>query len=246
MKGFFEHIGRIILMIRGGLKRPENIKVYWIEFADQCMDIGVGSLPIVFIISLFMGMVMTVQFSYQLVSPIVPKSVIGALVRDSSVLEFSPTLSGIVLAGVVGSRIASQLGNMRLTEQIDALEIMGINTKAYLVLPKIIAGMIMIPCLIVISIAVSIWGGYIASKFSHILTSDQFFYGMTRDFHPYDLLYSIVKSFTYSLFITIIPSYFGYYLTGGAVEIGRAATKSVVLTCILILCADYVLSILFL
>ena len=104
----------------------------------------------------------------------------------------------------------------------------------------------MIPCLIVISIAVSIWGGYIASMFSHILTKQQFYYGMTRDFHPYDLLYSIVKSFTYSLFITIIPSYFGYYLTGGAVEIGRAATKSVVVTCILILCADYVLSALFL
>jgi len=246
MKVFFEHLGRIILMVSGGLKRPENLKVYWIEFMEQCMAIGIGSLPIVLVISTFMGMVMTVQFTYLIISPIVNKSVIGSLVRDSSILEFSPTIASIVLAGVIGSRIASQLGNMRLSEQIDALEIMGINTKAYLVIPKILAGMIMIPCLIVISIAVSIWGGYIASMFSVVMTKQQFAYGITDAFHPYDLFYAIAKSFTFSIFISIIPSYFGYYLKGGAIEIGRAATKSVILTCILILCADYLLSILFL
>jgi phospholipid/cholesterol/gamma-HCH transport system permease protein len=246
MRVFFEHIGRIILMIRGGLRRPENLKVYWIELMDQCVSIGVGSLPIVLVISTFMGMVMTVQFGYQLISPLVPKSVIGSLVRDSSVLEFCPTVTSIILAGVIGSKISSELGNMRLSEQIDALEIMGINTKAYLVIPKILTCIIMIPCLIIISIAVSIWGGYIASLHSAVLTGDQYYLGVTAGFHPYDLLYAMAKTFTFSLFISIIPAYFGYYLTGGAVEIGRAATKSVVVTCILILCADYVLSILFL
>jgi len=246
MKAFFEHIGRIILMIGGGLKRPENLKVYWIEFMGQCVSIGIGSLPIVLVISIFMGMVMTVQFNYLIISPLVSKTVIGSLVRDSSILEFCPTITNIVLAGVIGSKISSELGNMRLSEQIDALEIMGINTRAYLVLPKILACIFMIPCLIIISIAVSIWGGYFASMFSNVMTSQQFSDGVTVDFHPYDLIYSMVKTFTFSLFISIIPAYFGYYLKGGAIEIGRAATKSVVLTCILILCADYLLSMLLL
>lgn len=233
-------------MVKEGLKLPENLKVYWIEFMEQCVDIGIGSLPIVIFISFFMGMVMTVQFAYQFINPIIPKSVIGTIVRDSTILEFSPTLICIVLAGVVGSKIASELGNMRLSEQIDALEIMGINTKTYLIMPKIIASIVMIPCLIIISIAVSIWGGYIVGIFSHILTKQQFFTGLTTGFHPYNLFYAMIKSFTFSLFISIIPSYYGYYLKGGPIEIGRASTKSVVLTCILILCADYILSLLLL
>ena len=233
-------------MVLGGVSKPENLKVYWIEFMEQCMDIGIGSLPIVIIISLFMGMVMTVQFAYQLISPLIPKSVIGTLVRDSTILEFSPTLVCIVLAGVIGSKIASELGNMRVSEQIDALEIMGINTKTYLIMPKILAGMIMIPCLIVISIAISIWGGYLAGMFSNILTRQQFFLGLTTGFNSYNLLFAIIKAFTFSFFISIIPSYYGYYVEGGALEIGRSSTKAVVLTCVMILCADYGLSILLL
>ena len=246
MKKVFGHIGKASLMISEGFSKPENLKVYWIEFMEQCMDIGIGSLPIVLIISLFMGMVMTVQFAYQLVSPLVPKSVIGTLVRDSTIIEFSPTLVCIVLAGVIGSKISSELGNMRVSEQIDALEIMGVNTKTYLVMPKILAGMVMIPALIIISIAISIWGGYLAGMFSNILTKQQFFYGLTTGFHPYNLFFAIIKSFTFSLFITIIPAYYGYYVEGGALEIGRSSTKAVVLTCIMILCADYGLSILLL
>jgi phospholipid/cholesterol/gamma-HCH transport system permease protein len=246
MKRFFEHFGKGVLMITEGFRKPENLKVYWIEFMEQCNDIGIGSLPIVLIISLFMGMVMTVQFAYQLISPLVPKSVIGTLVRDSTILEFSPTLVCIVLAGVIGSKISSELGNMRVSEQIDALEVMGINTKSFLVIPKVFAGMIMIPSLIIISIAVSIWGGYLAGMFSHILTRQQFFYGLTTNFNSYNLFFAIVKSFTFSLFISIIPSYYGYYVEGGALEIGRASTTAVVLSCIMILCADYGLSILLL
>jgi len=138
------------------------------------------------------------------------------------------------------------LGNMRVSEQIDALEIMGINTKTYLVLPKIIASMIMIPCLIILSIAVSIWGGYLAGMFSHILTRQQFEQGLTDGFQPYNLFFAIVKAFTFSLIISIIPSYYGYYVKGGALEIGQASTTAVVVSCILILCADYGLSLLLL
>ena len=246
MKTFFEHFGRIVLMVKGGFTKPENLRVYWIEFMEQCNDIGIRSLSIVIIISMFIGMVMTVQFSYQLVSPFVPKSIIGTLVRDSAILEFSPTVTCIVLAGVVGSKIASELGNMRVSEQIDALEIMGINTKSYLILPKILAGMIVIPFLIILAIAISITGGYLAGLFSHILTKQQFLEGLTNGFVPYNLFFALAKSFTFSLVITIIPSYFGYYVQGGALEIGRASTTAVIVTCVLILCADYGLTILLL
>lgn len=246
MKTFFEHFGKIVLMIKGGFTRPENLRVYWKEFMEQCNDIGIRSLPIVIIISLFIGMVMTVQFSYQLVSPFVPKSIIGTLVRDSAILEFSPTVTCIVLAGVVGSKIASELGNMRVSEQIDALEIMGINTKSYLIIPKILAGVIVVPCLITLAITISIAGGYLAGLFSNILTPEQFMYGLTNGFVPYSLFFAMVKSFVFSMIITIIPSYYGYYVEGGALEIGRASTTAVVVTCVLILCADYGLTILLL
>jgi len=213
---------------------------------EQCNDIGIRSLPIVLIISLFLGMVLTVQTAYQLVSPLVPKTVVAQVVRDSAILELSPTVICIVLAGVVGSKIASELGNMRVSEQIDALEIMGINTKTYLVLPKIVASLIMVPCLIVISIAVTIWGGYIAGMFSSILSKEQFQMGLTQGFQPYNVFFAVIKAFVFAFIISTIPAYYGYYVKGGALEIGRASTTSVVVSCILILLADYALSVLLL
>lgn len=246
IKNVLEHLGRIVLMLKGSIARPENAKVYWKEFMEQCNDIGIRSLPIVLIISIFLGMVLTVQTAYQLVSPLVPKPVIAGIVRDSSILELSPTVICIVLAGVVGSKIASELGNMRVSEQIDALEIMGINTKTYLILPKIIAALIMVPCLITISIAVSIWGGYIAGMFSSILSKEQFEQGLTQGFLAYNLFFAMAKAFTFAFIISTIPAYYGYYVEGGALEIGRASTTSVVVSCILILLADYVLTVLLL
>ena len=246
IKQFLEHLGKMTMMLKGSISKPENVRVYWIEFMEQCNDIGIRSLPIVLIISVFLGMVLTVQTAYQLVSPLVPKPVVASIVRDSAILELSPTVICVVLAGVVGSKIASELGNMRVSEQIDALEIMGINTKTYLVLPKIIAAMIMVPSLIIISIAVTIWGGYVAGMFSSILTEEQFKQGLIDGFLPYNLFFAIIKAFVFSLIISIVPSYYGYYVEGGALEIGRASTTSVVVSCILILLADYVLSILLL
>ncbi len=246
MKSFFEHFGRLFLMVSEGFAKPENLKVYWKEFMEQCNDIGIRSLPIVLIISVFLGMVLTIQTAYQLISPIIPKTVVASIVRDSTILELSPTVICIVLAGVVGSKIASELGNMRVSEQIDALEIMGINTKTYLVLPKILAAMIMVPALIIVSISVSILGGYIAGMFSHILTRQQFIYGLTAGFLPYNLFFAMMKAFVFSLIISVVPSYYGYYVQGGALEIGKASTTSVVVSCILILCADYALSIILL
>src|SRR4051794_28624112 len=154
---FFTIFGQYLLMLKAMISRPENPKMYWKEFMHQCVEIGIGSLPIVVIISLFLGAVTTVQTAYQLVSPLVPPSTIGQIVRDSMILELSPTVVSIVLAGVVGSKIASELGNMRISEQIDALEIMGINTRSYLVLPKIMGALLVAPCLVVISIVLALW-----------------------------------------------------------------------------------------
>lgn len=243
IKNFLTHLGKYSLMLQGSISKPENFRVYWIEFVKQCNDIGIRSLPIVSIVSLFLGMVLTVQTSYQLVSPIIPRPVIAGIIRDSMILELSPTVICIILAGVVGSKIASELGNMRVSEQIDALEIMGINTKAYLVLPKIVASLIMVPCLIILSIAIGIWGGYIAGMFSSILSKEQFHQGLLDGFLPYNVFFALTKAFTFAFIISTVPAYYGYYVEGGALEIGRASTTAVVVSCVLILFADYALSI---
>lgn len=246
LQRFFGHLGRIMIMLKESISRPENTKVYWKEFMAQCNDIGIRSLPIVIIISFFLGAVLTIQTAYQLISPLIPKPVIAQINRDSTILELSPTVICIVLAGVVGSKIASELGNMRVSEQIDALEIMGINTKTYLLLPKIVAAAIMVPLLIILSISISIAGGYIAGTFSGILSPEQFREGLSLEFIPYNVFFSMMKAFTFSLIISIIPAYFGYYVKGGALEIGRASTTAVVVSCILILFGDYVLTVLLL
>lgn len=246
IKKFLEHLGSFSLMIKDGFAKPENLKVYWKEFMEQCNDIGIRSLPIVLIISMFLGMVLTIQTAYQLVSPLVPKPVIASIVRDSAILELSPTVVCIVLAGVVGSKIASELGNMRVSEQIDALEIMGINTKTYLVMPKIVAALIMVPCLIILSIAITILGGYIAGMFSSILSKEQFQQGLISGFLPYNIFFALTKSVAFAFILSAVPAYYGYHVKGGALEIGRASTTSVVVSCILILLADYLLSLLML
>ncbi len=234
-----QHFGRYLIMLRSMLSRPESFKVYYKEFFHQCNEIGIGSLGIVVIISLFLGAVTTVQTAYQLVSPLVQNYVIAQIIRDNSFLELSPTVTCVVLAGVVGSKIASELGNMRVTEQIDALEIMGINTTTYLVLPKILAAIIVIPCLIVLSMFLCIYGGYLAGTMSGILNAEEFTQGLVRDFIAFNLIFGLIKAFTFAFIISSVSAYFGYYVKGGALEIGRSSTSSVVVSCVLILLADY-------
>jgi len=229
-------------MFRGMFARPENGKMYWKEFMHQCNDIGIGSLGIVTIISVFIGAVSTIQTAYQLVSPLLPKTIIAQIVRDTVILEFAPTLTCIVLAGVIGSKIASELGNMRVSEQIDALEIMGINTKAYLIAPKIIAGVLMIPLLIIISMTLGIWGGRLAGTAAGILSGETYDRGLLDGFKAYNVFFALAKSFVFAFIICSIPAFYGYYVKGGALEIGRSSTKAVVVSCVLLLIADYVLS----
>lgn len=222
--------------------KPENAKLYWKEFMHQCSEIGMGSLGIVSIISVFMGAVSAVQTSYQLVSPLIPPSTIAQIVRDTVILEFAPTLVCIVLAGVIGSKIASELGNMRVSEQIDALEIMGINTKTYLIMPKIAAALLTIPLLVVLAMVLGIYGGRFAGSASGILSTETYDQGLLLNFMPYNVTFALIKAYTFAFIISSVSAYFGYYVKGGSLEIGRSSTTSVVVSCVMILLADYALA----
>ncbi len=238
----FSTIGSYLLMIKGMFTKPENFKMYWKELMHQSVEIGIGSLWIVSVISLFMGAVSAVQTAYQLTSPLIPKETIAQVVRDTVILEFAPTLVCIVLAGVVGSKIAGELGNMRVSEQIDALEIMGINTKAYLIMPKILGALITIPLLVVLAAVLGIYGGRLAGSLSGILSTDTYDKGLLMAFVPKNVWFALVKAYTFAFIISSVSSFYGYNVKGGALEIGRASTTAVVTSCILILFADYILA----
>ena len=235
-------LGHYIVMIKGMFTKPENLKMYWKELMHQCVEIGISSLGIVSIISVFMGAVSAAQTAYQLTNPLIPKSALAQIVRDTVILEFAPTLVCIVLAGVVGSKIAGELGNMRVSEQIDALEIMGINTKSYLVLPKVLGALITIPLLVIISMVLGIWGGRFASIMTDIVSSDTFDKGLLENFSSFSVTFALIKAYTFAFIISSIPAFYGYNVKGGALEIGRASTTAVVTSCILILFADYILA----
>jgi phospholipid/cholesterol/gamma-HCH transport system permease protein len=238
----FSSIGAYLLMMKGMFTKPENFKMYWKELMHQSVEIGLGSLGIVAVISVFMGAVSAVQTAYQLTSPILPKETISQIVRDTVILEFAPTLVCIVLAGVVGSKIAGELGNMRVSEQIDALEIMGINTKSYLVAPKILGALITIPLLVILAMVLGIWGGRLAGSLGGILSADTYDRGLLENFVPKNVWFALVKAYTYAFIISRVSSYYGYNVKGGALEIGRASTIAVITSCILILFADYLLA----
>ena len=238
----FSDIGSYLLMLKGMFSKPENFKMYWKELMHQSVEIGLGSLWIVTVISLFMGAVSAVQTAYQLISPVIQKETIAQVVRDTVILEFAPTLVCIVLAGVVGSKIAGELGNMRVSEQIDALEIMGINTKSYLIGPKILAAIITIPLLVILAMVLGIYGGRLASTLGGILSGDTYDRGLLLDFVPKNVWFALIKAYTFAFIISSVSSFYGYNVKGGSLEIGRASTSAVITSCILILFADYILA----
>ncbi|MFS8081833.1 MAG: MlaE family ABC transporter permease [Ginsengibacter sp.] len=239
---FFSTIGSFLLTMKGMFTRPENVKMYWKELMHQSVEIGYGALGIVCVISIFMGAVSAVQTAYQLTSPIISKETIAQVVRDTVILEFAPTLVCIVLAGVIGSKIAGELGNMRVSEQIDALEIMGINTKSYLIAPKILGALITIPLLVVLAMVLGIYGGRLASSLGGIVSADTFDRGLRQSFVAKNVWFALAKAYTFAFIISAVPSYYGYNVKGGALEIGQASTTAVITSCILILFADYILA----
>jgi phospholipid/cholesterol/gamma-HCH transport system permease protein len=243
---FLYHLGRYVLLLKSAFTKPEKFDVYWKETFREMNVMGVGSLGIVSIIAVFLGAVTCVQTAYQLVSNLIPREVIGQITRDSTILEFSPSITMLVLSGRIGSNIASQIGTMRVTEQIDALEIMGVNTTVFLIMPKLIAGLFIIPMLIVFSMFLSLIGGYVAGTLSGVITPQEYVGGILLDWNPTILIVALIKTYVFVFLMITVSVYHGYYTVGGALEVGRSSTKAVVYSCILILCCDYLVAQLFL
>ncbi|MCH2082649.1 MAG: ABC transporter permease [Saprospiraceae bacterium] len=241
---FFHNFGRYLTMLWTAFSKPEKFSMYYKETLRQMNDIGVGSLTIVGLIAIFIGAVTAVQFSYQLDGTLVPRYYIGYIVRDSTIIELAPTITCLVLAGKVGSNIAAEIGGMRQKEHIDAMEIMGVNTAAYLIMPKIVAAVIVIPMLVAIAAFVSVIGGYAAAVIPQLMSEAEYIQGVRSFFQPFNVTMMFVKAIVFAFILTSVPSFQGYYVKGGSIELGQASTNAVVYSDILILLADYVLALL--
>ncbi len=242
----FFHIGRYFMLLFRVFSKPEKFSVYGRQIIYEIYSLGIGSLSIVSIISIFMGGVITIQSAFGFSSPWIPLYAVGFTTRESMMLEFCPTIVSLILAGKVGSNIASEIGAMRVTEQIDALEIMGVNSAGYLILPKIVAAMLINPFLIAISMFLGLVGGYLMGIASGACSSYEYIFGIQAFFEPWKLYYSFTKVITFAFLITSVASYFGYYTQGGALEVGVSSTRAVVITSILILIFNLILTQLFL
>ncbi len=237
-----EQFGKYIIFISSMFVNRERFSVYAKLVIDECVSIGISSIFIVSIVSTFIGAVSAIQTAYNLISPVIPLYVIGQIVRDMTLLELAPTITCIVLAGKVGSNIAGELGTMRITEQIDALEVMGINSASYLVLPKIIGAMITIPMLVALAGFLCISGGYLAGVITQQFTESQYIQGIRNDFKPFSVTFGMLKSFVFAFLISSISAFRGFYTTGGALEVGKSSTQAVTSSCIAVLFADYFLA----
>lgn len=238
----FYYFGEYLLLLKKVFKKPEKWRIYIREIFHEMTEIGVGSLGLIVIISTFIGAVMTMQIAFQLVSDLIPTSVIGQINRDSNILELGPTISALVLMGKVGSSISSQIGSMRVTEQIDALEIMGINAAGYLILPKVIAGLIMVPVLVIVAIFCALVGGLMGGALSGAVTPDDYIEGIRGGFNGFTMAVAMVKATVFGFIVTSVPAYKGFYVRGGALEVGQAGTRAVVIGCISILACDYIIT----
>lgn len=238
----FAQIGIYLNLVLKVFSKPEKRSVYWKQVLREIDVLGVDSLGITIIISVFMGAVIAIQTGTDITNPLIPKYLVGYTTKQSMILEFSPTILSLILAGKVGSRIASEIGTMRVTEQIDALEIMGVNSASFLILPKIIASLLINPVLVIISMFVGICGGWAASVLTGLITSNDFTTGLYYYWRPFFISYAMIKTVVFAFLISTISSYYGYFTSGGALEVGRASTKAVVISSIFILIFNFVLT----
>lgn len=236
------HIGRYWLLMRQVFHRPDKRSIFKERFFHEVDSIGIGSLGIVSIISIFMGAVITIQAAFGFESPWIPLYAVGLAARDSIILEFSPTIVSLILAGKVGSSIASEIGNMRVTEQIDALDVMGVNSANYLVLPKVIASVAIFPFLVIISMFLGHLGGFVLGVAAGVVTPYEFIYGIQYEFRPYNILYSIIKTLFFGFIIPSVSAYQGYYTKGGSLEVGQSSTRAVVYSIIVLLLFNFILT----
>ncbi len=227
--------GKYILLMKRVFVLPDRWKMFFRQFPKELEKLGLQSLPIVIIISVFIGAIMTIQTKLNTTNPLLPSYSTGLVTRDTLLLEFSSTIMCLILAGKVGSNIASEIGTMRITEQIDALEIMGVNSANYLILPKITAFVVMMPFLVIFSMALGLIGGYFVGVFTNIITTADYLMGIQYAFIPYYVFYSIVKSLAFAFIISSVAAFYGYYSYGGALDVGKSSTNAVVNGSILIL-----------
>lgn len=221
---------------------PEKWREFFKQLVFEINKLGVDSIPLVIIISIFIGAVICIQMTINIVSPLIPSYSTGLATREILLLEFSSTMMSLILAGKVGSNIASEIGTMRVTEQIDAMEIMGINSASFIVLPKIVGFVLFVPVLCVLSMFMGLIGGALVAEFTSMLTMGNYIYGIQSFFNEWYVWYGIIKTLVFAFIITSVAAYYGYYVRGGSLEVGQASTKAVVSSSILILLADVILT----
>lgn len=238
---YLTQIGRYFLMWKEIFRKPTKFSVMKGLIFKEIDDLIIGSLGIVAFISFFVGGVVAIQTALNLTNPLIPKNLIGFATRQSIILEFAPTFISIIMAGKMGSFITSSIGTMRVTEQIDALEVMGVNAVNYLVFPKLIA-LLLYPFLIGIAMFLGIVGGFIASVYGGFGASSDFIEGLQSQFIPFHIVYAFMKTFIFALLLSTIPSFHGFYMKGGALEVGKASTVAFVWTSVTIILMNYILT----
>lgn len=239
---YIEHIGKYFIMLKQVFKRPQKARIFYESLLKEIEELGLKSLGIIMFISFFIGGVIALQTALNIDSAFIPKSLIGFATKRSIILEFAPTFCSIILAGKVGSYITSSIGTMRVTEQIDALDVMGINSLNHLVLPKVIATVCFYPFLILLGMMLGLFGGWIAGVLSDLFSGVDYIEGLQTEFKPFLITYAIIKTLVFAFLIATVPSYHGYYVKGGSIAVGKASTQSVVWTTILIVIANYFLT----
>ncbi len=242
LKKSLTSMGEYVLLLKRVFTFPDRWSVFFKQFFKEVWKLVYDSIWIVTIISLFIGAVITIQMQLNMISPLLPRYTVGLATRDVLLLEFSSAIMCLILAGKVGSNIASEIGTMRVTEQIDALEIMGVNSANYLILPKILGLVIFIPVLVILSMFTGIVGGYCVALFTDVITVSTYTYGIQTMFIEYYVFYSIQKSLVFAFIIASVSSYYGYNVRGGALEVGKASTNAVVMSSVIILLFDVILT----
>ena len=240
--GILYQIGRYLLLLKDVFGRPERARLYLRRTLEEIDLLGVRSIGIVALLSIFMGAVITIQTTTNIDSAWIPAYVVGFTARQSVILEFSPTIISLILAGKVGSNIAAEIGTMRVKEQIDALDIMGVNSAGYLILPKIVAAMLINPFVIIVSMFLGIFGGWLAGTGTGVISSTDYIQGVQWDFDPFIVTYALIKTVVFAFIITSVSAFHGYTTQGGALEVGRSSTRAVVFSSIVILLANYLLT----
>jgi len=239
---YLKNIGKYFIMLGQVFKRPQKQSIFRENLFKEIDELGIKSLGIVAFISFFVGGVVAIQTGLNVDNPLIPKYLIGFATKRSIILEFAPTFMSVILAGKVGSYITSSIGTMRVTEQIDALEVMGVNSLNHLVLPKVIATVFFYPFIVLLAMVLGILGGWVAGQVTGLFTSDDYILGIREDFKPFFIVYSLIKTMVFAFLIATIPSFYGFYVKGGSLEVGKASTQAVVWTSVVIILLNYFLT----